>query len=348
VHRAPFPLLLCKKRLGRAAAGRYVAAMLPYTRRDFAKLALAALPATGLISALTSVQAAPAGAKPAGKPNSKVRGVQIGLNVPYSFGNPIMSGDEILAACQQLGISGVELRTQPVEAFLGAPSHLVGPKKAIASGAAAETTTEQLRKWRGTVALDRVKEFRRKYEAGGVAIEIVKVDNLFKCADTELDYIFALAKALGARAISTEISKSDDDLKRVGKFADKHQFMVGYHGHAATTAEHFEKAMSYAKFNGANLDIGHFVAGDNGSPVEFIRKHHARITHVHIKDRKAHNGGNVPFGEGDTPIADVLRLIRDNKWNIQATIEFEYKVPAGSDRMTEIGRALKYCRDALA
>ena len=28
-------------------------------------------------------------------------------------------------------------------------------------------------------------------------------------------------------------------------------------------------------------------------------------------------------------------MIRDNKWPIQATIEFEYAVPEGSDRMTE-------------
>jgi sugar phosphate isomerase/epimerase len=123
--------------------------------------------------------------------------------------------------------------------------------------------------------------------------------------------------------------------------------MVGYHGHATTKPEHWETAFSLAKYNGANVDIGHFLAGNNTSPVPFIKQHHERITHVHVKDRKLNNGPNTPFGEGDTPITEVLHLIRDNKWNIQATIEFEYKVPAGSDRMTEIARTIEYCRKAL-
>jgi sugar phosphate isomerase/epimerase len=166
--------------------------------------------------------------------------------------------------------------------------------------------------------------------------------------DDELDYVFALTKALGGRAISSEIAKTEKELRRLGEFADKHQLMVGYHGHAATAPKHWERAFALAKHNGANVDLGHFVAGNNVSPVPFIKEHHERITHVHLKDRKMHEGPNTPFGEGDTPIAEVLRLIRDNKWNIQATIEFEYKVPAGSTRMAEIARAVKYCREALA
>jgi sugar phosphate isomerase/epimerase len=181
-----------------------------------------------------------------------------------------------------------------------------------------------------------------------VSIEIVKFDSVYAMVDGELDFAFALAKALGARAISCEISTKDDDLRRVGRFADKHQLMVGYHGHTKVTPAIWEHAFSLAQHNGANVDIGHFIAGNDYSPVEFIRKHHDRITHVHIKDRKLHDGPNVPFGTGDTPIVEVLRMIRDNGWPMQATIEFEYPVPAGSDRMTEIAKALKYCRDALA
>jgi hypothetical protein len=67
-----------------------------------------------------------------------------------------------------------------------------------------------------------------------------------------------------------------------------------------------------------------------------------------VKDRKADNGPNVPFGQGDTPIKEVLQLIRDNKWPIQATIEFEYPIPQGSDRMTELKACVEFCRAALA
>ena len=300
-----------------------------YTRRQFTRFALTSLPAAGLLSAGRSLFAAPA-------PDSKVKGVQIGLNVPYSFGNPAMTGDEILKSCLQLGLSAVELRTQPVEAFLGAPITMGKPDAAA------------IRPWRESASMDKAKEFRKTWREAGVLIDIIKVDGLFKMSDGELDYAFRLAKTLGARGISTEISHTETELKRVGQFADKHKLLVGYHGHATTGPEDWEKAFALAEYNGANVDIGHFVAGDHGSPVPFITKHHDRITHVHIKDRKKGNGPNTPFGEGDTPIVEVLRLIRDHKWPIQATIEFEYKVPAGSDRMTELARAIKFCRDALA
>ena len=257
-----------------------------YTRRDFAKLALAALPAAGLFSVMNRAQAAevPKGARP--KPNSKVNGVQIGLNVPYSFGGRTMPADEIISNCVLLGVNALELRTQPVEAFLGSPvSDVVAARGSAINANEAKANAAKLEAWRLSVSMDRVKAFRQQFDAAGMLIEIVKVDNIFQMSEPVLDYQF-------------------------------------------------------------------HVAGGHGSPVEFIKKNHARISHVHIKDRKydpaTKNGPNTPFGEGDTPIKDVLRVIRDNHYNIQATIEFEYKVPASSDRMTEIARTIKYCRDALA
>jgi sugar phosphate isomerase/epimerase len=170
-------------------------------------------------------------------------------------------------------------------------------------------------------------------------------------SEGELDYVFKLGKALGAHALSTEIATGAskiEDMTRVGAFADKHQLMIGYHGHTHTGPKDWEEAFALAKHNGANVDLGHFVAGLNTSPVSFIKERHDRITHVHVKDKKMHEGPAIPFGTGDTPIAEVLRLIRDNKWPIQATIEFEYKVPEGSTRLIEIAKCVEYCRGALA
>ena len=82
--------------------------------------------------------------------------------------------------------------------------------------------------------------------------------------------------------------------------------MVGYHGHTRRPAGHWEAAFSYAKFNGANLDLGHFVGGNKTSPVPFLKQHHDRITHVHVKDKTLQDQ-NVPFGKGDTPIKEALQ-----------------------------------------
>lgn len=295
-----------------------------YTRREFGQLAAVALPAIkGVLR----------------KPDSKVAGVQIGLNMPYNFGDPNMTGDDILRRCVELDVSAIELRAEPVESFLGAPLRLLGRNADAA-------TADELNAWRRSVVIDKARAFRRQYEDAGVSIQIVKFDNIYKLPDDVLDYCFELTKALGGRALSCEISL--EDTKRLGQFADKHRLRVGYHGHTATTPAMWETAFGYAEYNCANVDLGHFIAGNNASPVPFIERHHDRITHVHVKDRKLNNGPNVPFGQGDTPISEVLRLIRDQRWPIQATIEFEYPVPSGSDRMKEMAKCIQYCRRVLA
>jgi sugar phosphate isomerase/epimerase len=298
------------------------------TRRDLAKLAMAAIPGAAVLGPTRS------SAQRAAKPNSKFAGVQIGLNVPYDFGGRDMNADELLDRILKLNVNAVEMRSQPVESFLGSPA---------ANGRKADAG--EMRKWRASVSMDRVAAFRKKYEDAGVLIEIVKYDGIYNMSEPEVDYCFSLARTLGARAISCEIDAKHTN--RIGQFADKHKLPVAYHGHAATTPEHWEAAFEQARYNWANLDLGHFVAGNNASPVPFLKEHHARISHVHVKDRKMKDGPNTPFGEGDTPIVEVLRLIRDNKWPIQATIEFEYPVPAGSDRMAELAKTIEYCRRAL-
>jgi sugar phosphate isomerase/epimerase len=314
-----------------------------YTRRELCGLALAGLPAAGLLLKSDGIIAA-------ARPDSKWGGVQVGMNVPYNFGpTPVLTADQILEKCIELGVSGVELRAQPVEAFLGVPAHLVPVRGRRGSSppvdpAVLKANAAELAKWRVAAPMGKVRDLRKKWNDAGVLIEIVKYDGIYNFTDDVVDYSFELAKNLGARAISCEIDAAHT--RRLGQFADKHKMMVGYHGHASTGPAHWEEAFGHAAHNGANLDIGHFVGGQKTSPVPFLKKHHARITHIHVKD-KTLDDKNVPFGAGDTPIKEVLQTIRDNKWPIQATIEFEYPVPEGSDRMKEMAKGLQYCKDAL-
>jgi hypothetical protein len=308
-----------------------------YTRRDFGKLALAAIPVTLLA-----------------KPDSKWGGVQIGINVPYSYRGLPGDADHVLEYTTGLGLSAVELRSQPVEAFFGAPnSSRIGTPRAKTDEekAAQAAGAEALEKWRLAASIDKFKEFRKKYEDAGIAIQVVKFDGVDKMKDAVVDYAFGVAKALGAHAISCEIPLSKTEW--LGTFATKHKMMVGYHGHTNITSpeafakpESWEKAMSYSKYNGINLDLGHFTAANHTSPISFMQKNADRITHVHVKDKKFDNT-NVPFGQGDTPIKEVLQLMKKERYKFQATIEFEYTVPEGSDVLKEIAKSVEYCRNCL-
>jgi sugar phosphate isomerase/epimerase len=334
------------------------------TRRDLGKIALAALPAARLL----------------GKPNSQWRGVQVGINAPYSFHGAANTYDEVLAAIVKLGLSATELRSQPVEQYMGVSNTLIpvvpagpgggrapvnsggqgGEKKGGGRGpltpeqqAARKAAAEELRKWRLSADTDKIKDFRKMYEDAGVKIEIMKVDAIDTLSDEEIDYFFEMAKMLGAHALSCEIPLSHT--KRLGEFGEKHKLMIGYHGHVDITSPEafgaprsWEAAMSYNKYNGINLDIGHFVAANNVSPIPFMMKYHDRITHVHIKDRGKNLGPAVPFGTGDTPIKEVLQTMAKEKYHFQATSEMEHQVPPGSDTMTELAKCVEYCKNALA
>ena len=69
---------------------------------------------------------------------------------------------------------------------------------------------------------------------------------------------------------------------------------------------------------------------------------------MHLKDRKFHNGPNMPWGQGDTPIKEVLQLMKKEGYKFPATIEQEYKIPDGSDAVKEVIKCREYAKQALA
>jgi sugar phosphate isomerase/epimerase len=207
---------------------------------------------------------------------------------------------------------------------------------------------EQL-KWRLSVSMDKYKALRKLYNDAGVNIHIVKFGNIgdANMTDGEIDYYFNVAKALGAKGITRELS--EEAARRLGPIADEHKIMIGFHNHTQLTSTTYDgPILSYGKYLGINFDVGHFVAGTSESPIPLILKHHDRILSLHLKDRKVNNGPNLSFGEGDTPVALILQLMKRERWKFPADIELEYRVPEGSDAVAEVTRCVQFCRESLA
>lgn len=306
------------------------------SRRRF--IGSTALAAAGMALASKSVFAA--GSLFQSKPNSVINGVQIGV-ITYSFRSMPGSAEQLLKYCLECNINAIELMGDAAEAYAGKPQHNSGEDR--------EAYMKRVADWRAGVSMDKFKELRKMYNDAGVTIYAWKPNALgAKNTDAEVDYAFNAGKALGVTHVTVELPANDAETKRLGDFAGKHKIYVGYHAHLQATPTLWDTALSQSEYNAINLDIGHYTAGTSSSPVPFIEKNHARIMSMHLKDRKYHDGPNAPWGQGDTPIAEVLQMVKKNKWKFPATIELEYNIPVGSDAVKEVIKCREFAAKALS
>ncbi len=325
------------------------------TRRDFVKAGLVAVPA-----AIPGIGLAKLAAEP--RPDSKFHGVQIGIIVsPYNFPSIPVPADQLLHTLLQVGLSAVEIQDVRCEVYAGAPSapragysgspgqHMSAAERA----AMRKKQAEQLTEWRlsnKAAILDKFKTLHGMYSDAGVKIYAFRLANTsMDMSDAEYDYFFEAARVLGANQITTELPADPALSQRLGDLGAKHRTMVGYHNHTQVNAQSWDTALAQSKWNGIQLDIGHYVAAVSGSPIPFIEQHHDRITSIHLKDRKygTRGGANLPWGTGDTPVKEVLLLMRDRHYTFPAGIELEYKIPEGSTPEKEIENCIDFCRRAL-
>jgi sugar phosphate isomerase/epimerase len=321
-----------------------------YSRREFGKLTLGAVPAAAALP-----YAIPALAQ-ARKPNSVIAGVHLGT-ITYSYRSmPDQSAEATLRYIVESGISEIELMGGPAESFAGAPPSARGgggrgrgqpptPEQQAAQREAAE----KLKQWRTSVSMDRFKALRKMYNDAGVTIYAWKVLNP-AMSDAEFEYVFNVAEALGCTHTTLELPTEVADLKRIGAFAEKRKIYAAYHTHQQGSMTAFDQAFAVSKGNMANIDLGHYVAGTGESPIPFLRKFHGRISSVHLKDRQtpANGAGNLPWGKGDTPLKEILQVMKKERYTFPASIELEYDVPQGSDAVKEVAKCLDYCKAALA
>jgi len=203
----------------------------------------------------------------------------------------------------------------------------------------------ELMKWRETAPLGPLREVRAKLDAAGVELYAFNYSFRPDWTDRAIEHGFEMAKALGTDKITA--SSTVPTVDRIDKYAKQYQIYVGMHGHSNPAAGEFASPESFAaamqghsKYICVNLDIGHFTAAGYDA-VDYLKQHHDRILTLHLKDRKKNDGDNVPFGEGDTPIRQVLLTLKQKGWSIPANIEYEYK---GADTVAEVRRCYEYCR----
>jgi sugar phosphate isomerase/epimerase len=291
-----------------------------------------------------------------------IQGVQVGV-ITYSFRSLPGSAEQILKYCQEAGITAIELMGDSIEDYAGKPANPVkfpprvpGQPMKLSDEQKAQLAAyqQQVAEWRATVLMDSFKEIRKMYQKAGVSIYAFKPNALnSNNTDAEISYALRAAKALGASSVTVELPADPAHSKRLGEIATKEKVYIGYHAHLQATDMAWDTALAQSPYNSMNLDCGHYIAagGNNTkeSLLKLIEDKHDRITSMHLKDRKnkANGGANVAWGSGDTPIREILQLLKDKKYKIPVTIELEYDIPAGSDAIKETGICLAYAKKML-
>jgi sugar phosphate isomerase/epimerase len=305
------------------------------TRRQFAKTALALLPVSSALAAI----------------NSRIDGVRLGVQT-YSFRD--LSLDDAIKAIVADGLGECELFESHAE-----PGGIEAMKKAFAGGASltpeqrkaafAELQTK-LSEWRMTAPMEYFHGLKKKFNDNGIEIYAYNLSFSDKTPDAEIDRCFEEARALGVGVVTT--SSQLPVAKRMQPLAEKHELLLAVHGHSNiknpdefATPQSFATALSFGANMRINLDIGHFTAA-GFDPVDYITKNHDKIVIIHLKDRKNNDGPNTAWGDGDTPIKEVLQLLKKNKYPIRAYIEYEYKGTGSSQE--EVAKCYAYATQALA
>ena len=320
-------------------------------------------------------------------PDSTFGGVPIGA-ITYSFRElPGTNAEETLDYLLKCGLSHCELMSGPIEESAGAPTINImeiiaefmpegppGPGEDAPGGEqdsvpgeerrrqqfqmppgmreAIEEKQKEISEWRKNItSMDKFKEIRDVYNKAGVNIHIVKFDNIGadSVSPEEHEYMFNVAKIMGAKGITTELDEVK--AKKLAPLAQKHGIAIGFHNHTQLTPTTYSEGpcFSYGESIMANLDIGHYAAGTGQSALSLVKElaEQERLISIHLKDR-TFGGATVPFGEGDAQVAEILQLIKKNKWNINCDIELEYPIPDGSDPIIETRKCVEFCKKVLS
>ena len=326
---------------------------------------------TGVLLGSSKVWGAPAYLPNLRQNKNQFKGIQLGL-ITYSFRDlEDQSAEATLDYILECGANAVELMGSTAESFIGKPESKIERRayyrllrKERNNTLTQEETQnlselkkqqaaydKELERWKANRSVTDFSKLRDMYNAAGVEIYAFKPDYLLRKGNTDADINYAMqaGKLLGASHVTLELPEDPAHTLKLGKLAKKNGINVAYHGHEQQHANWWDTALSQSPHNKMNLDLGHYIAAGNTDAFELIQKQHQHILSMHVKDRQNPENGkkNMPFGQGDTPIIEVLRLMRDQKYTFAATVEYEYKTPSDSTILEEVRKSIAYCKNAL-
>jgi len=307
-----------------------------YTRRDIGKIALGGA-ALGTMYAASS--------------ESVASGVRLGATTWSLRDLPRVPGkdniDDLIQPLKSAGVTEIDLWSYNAEPAgpnfgPGAPPPPAAYPVKIKTFSKEEIEAANiqvrglLRDFRGSTPASYFENIRGKFSAAGITVTAytVKYDNSF--TDDEIDQTFRQAKALGASSITAP--GTPELAKRLAPFADKYQV------HVALTDFTMASALPSKLFK-VNADIGAITAA-NSSPVAWLQENHDAVSQLTIKDRRRNKGMNEQYGDGDTPVQDVLRLVKAKAYPFPVFAEYEY-LGLGTPA-EELLRCMDYMRSAIA
>ena len=179
------------------------------------------------------------------------------------------------------------------------------------------------------------KALRKKFDDAGIKVSAYCVNFPVDSKDDYLDRGFNGALLLGTNVVTSSVKKPI--VSKLDQWCQKYKIKLGLHNHwfgypsfkgdrtqEFETPDDFANALKGAsKYMSINLDIGHFYAA-GFDPVAYIQQHHSRIVSLHVKDRdKDADHTQRRFGEGATPIAETMKLLKKIKFKYAVNIEYE-------------------------
>lgn len=209
---------------------------------------------------------------------------------------------------------------------------------------------QDLKAWRVGLDINKVAAAKKLFDDAGISIPLVKFSPS-RWSEEEIDYAFKVAKAMGAKGVTEEIG--EEAVKKMAPVAARNGMYAVFHNHMqfATAGFSYDPFLAVSPAVMMNFDMGHFFGSTGLHPNTIIEKYHDRIFTIHIKDKTGNKtepaNTNQVWGQGETPLEDVLLLLKEKKWQIPCHIELEYDIKPWSNPVKETATCVKYARQIL-